>query len=149
MNEAEITQYLSDTFDDLQMQVVDGNTFYFYGTERNFPFATLVTSDDGYDNFSNLNRPSVFRLNMGVSKDTFLALFGTKMSRNEGDGEPPYDFTAFDQLFPHPVYGRMYWVSIVNPSITTFDTVVKPLLKEAYNIFVSKSPSRAEKESSN
>jgi hypothetical protein len=33
---------------------------------------------------------------------------------------------------PHPVYAPQHWVSILNPSDATFDTVVKPLLDEAH-----------------
>jgi hypothetical protein len=42
--------------------------------DHRFPFATLVTSDE-YDRFSDLNRPGVFRLNVGVSKRTFSVGF--------------------------------------------------------------------------
>ena len=41
------------------------------------PFATIVTKDyTGFDTASDLNRPGVFRLNVGVGRDTFRALFG-------------------------------------------------------------------------
>lgn len=34
--------------------------------ERQLPWATIVTSDDAYDSASDLNRPEVFRLNIGL-----------------------------------------------------------------------------------
>ena len=145
MNEAEINQYFSETFDHVHMQLVEGNHFYFYDTERNFPFATLMTNDVN-DNASDLNRPSVFRLNIGVSKASYLALFGAKMSRNESEVEQTYDFTILDQMLPHPVYGRMYWVCVLNPSEATFETQVKPLLTEAYQMSVRKHRGRCEQE---
>ena len=52
-----------------------GDTFFIYDPERNlegsrrFPFATIVTKDYAeFDNASDLDRPGVFRLNIGVSK---------------------------------------------------------------------------------
>jgi len=34
--------------------------------------------------------------------------------------------TALDQLMPHPVYGRMFWVCVLNPSDVTFQKVQPP-----------------------
>src|SRR5271155_4513358 len=92
MNETEITRYISDTFTGIEVQVASredgspeiawGDTFFFYSpgreiaADRKFPFATIVTKDYGeFDCASNLNRPGVFRLNVGVSKQTFASLF--------------------------------------------------------------------------
>jgi hypothetical protein len=113
--------------------------FFFYGPGRQMPLATLVTKDD-YDSVSNLNRPSVFRLNIGVSKQTFRALFGSQpLSANDSAAaDSGYDFTALNQLLPHPVYGKMYWVCVLNPSEATFQQSVRPLLAEAYDMAVSK-----------
>jgi hypothetical protein len=52
-----------------------------------------------------------------------------------------HDFTVLDQLLPHPVYGWMSWVSVLNPSAATFDTV-KPLLVKAYELAVGKFAKR-------
>jgi hypothetical protein len=81
-----------------------------------------VTSDE-YDSFSNLDRPGVYRLNVGVSKTTFQSVVGSMSDA---------DYTALDQLMPHPVYALQHWVSVLNPSEATFDTFVKPLLDEAH-----------------
>jgi hypothetical protein len=143
--------------------------FFFYNPNPNvpadhkFPFATIVTGDDSYDQFSNLNRPSVFRLNIGVSKQTFASLFGlperssnrAKATGAESDqvetvdadaesnaygsgSDRSFDFTVLDKLIPHPVYGRMYWVSVLNPTDETLKTKVHPLLVEAYEQAVRK-----------
>jgi hypothetical protein len=89
-------------------------------------------------------------LNIGISKQTFRSLFGmTKLASDqedaaESDDAPgEYDFTALDQVMPHPVYGRMYWVSVLNPSDETFATKVQPLLAEAYDMAASKYKRRA------
>jgi hypothetical protein len=121
MDVAAITKYITETFGETETVTAWGATFFFYGSERKFPFATLTTSDEN-DSFSDLNRPGVFRLNVGVSKPTFQALFGS----TEG-----HDFTALDRIMPHPVYGKMYWVCVLSPGIETFQAV-RPLLAEAY-----------------
>ena len=72
----------------------------------------------------------MFRLNIGVSKDTFRALFGPAPSA-ESDQSTTYDLAALDRLMPHPVYARQSWVCVLNPSPETFEEV-KPLLAEAY-----------------
>ena len=150
MNETEISQYITETFEGVDVVVASGDSFFFYNPDSNvppdhrFPFVTLVTSDIN-DQFSNLNRPSVFRLNIGIDKQTFRSLFGdparpsSKDSAAEsGAHSSDYDFTALDQLMPHPVYGRMYWMCVLNPSDETFETKVGPRLTEAYTLAVSK-----------
>jgi Family of unknown function (DUF6194) len=59
-------------------EIAWGDTFFICDPDRNldeprrFPFATIVTKDYGdFDNASNLDRPGMFRLNIGVSKQTF------------------------------------------------------------------------------
>jgi len=150
MNESEISRYITNTLKGVDVVVDSGTSFFFYNPDvtvppdHKFPFVTLVTSDI-YDQFSNLNRPSVCRLNIGIGKQTFRSLFGspelpsgTGSAAESGDNTGDYDFTALDQLMPHPVYGRQYWVCVLNPSDETFETKVRPLLTEAYELAVSK-----------
>ena len=149
MDEAGITRYIETTFAGVDVVVASkengapevawGDSFYIYDPDRNlpepkrFPFATIVTQDYGdFDNASNLNRPGVFRLNVGVSKETFAKLFGA---------EDEHDFTQLDRLKPHPVYGPNHFVCVLNPGDTTFETV-KPLLREAYEIAVKRAQQR-------
>jgi Family of unknown function (DUF6194) len=155
VNEVEISQYITDTFKGVDVVVASGDSFFFYNPDNGlppdhrFPFVTLVTSDIN-DEFSDLKRPSVFRLNIGVSKQTFRSLFSlaelppdSEDTDKRSDNSVGYDFTAFDQLMPHPVYGRMYWMCVVNPSNETFETKVLPLLVEAYEMAVSKYDKQA------
>lgn len=150
MNEAEISRYIIETFEGVDVVMASGDSFFFYNPDKNvppdhrFPFVTLVTSDIN-DQFSNLNRPSVFRLNIGIGKQTFRSLFGNPSlpaygasAAESGDTSSDYDFTALDQVMPHPVYGRMYWMCVLNPSDQTFETQVRPRLTEAYEMAVSK-----------
>lgn len=137
MDQASITQFITDTFDDVDVVVASkesgapeaawGDTFFFFGTDRKdpFPFATIVTRDYAdFDCASHLNRPGVFRLNIGIGKETYRSLFG--------ESNDARDFTALDRLMPHPVYGKMHWVCVLNPSAATFEAV-RPLLAEAYD----------------
>jgi hypothetical protein len=140
MDQDTIRRFVTETFPGVDVQIASeeggapeiawGDTFFIYDPRRNlegsrrFPFATIVTKDYGdFDNASNLDRPGVYRLNIGVSKDTYASLFE--------DGAEP-DFTALDRLMPHPVYGRNYWISVLNPSDATLERL-RPLLQEAYD----------------
>jgi hypothetical protein len=137
MDETSIREYITRTFAGVDVVDASGGSFFFYGPDHKFPFATLVRSDE-YDQASNLSRPSVFRLNVGVSKQTFQSLFGTGPAHaDEGESEGDYDFTALDCIMPHPVYGKMYWACVLNPSEETFKTV-QELLVEAYGMAVRK-----------
>ncbi|WP_447743350.1 DUF6194 family protein [Variovorax boronicumulans] len=133
MTEDDITQHLIDMLGGGHFEVADDNTFFFHGADNKFPFATIVTKDNEFDTASKLNRPGVFRLNVGVGKESFRALFGE---------QPPVDidYTAIDRLMPHPVYAKMHWVSVINPSAATFETV-KPLLTEARNLLIARDKS--------
>ncbi len=68
---------------------------------------TIVTKDYGdFDRASHLDRPGVFRLNIGVGKDTYRSLFGPQPPPpgEAGVVDTGHDFTILDQLLPHPVY---------------------------------------------
>src|SRR5262249_21474905 len=72
--------------------------------KHRMPFATIVTKDYGdFDRASNLNRPGVFRLNIGVSKETYRSLFGPQPPPPGASGvvDTGHDFTAVDQIMPH------------------------------------------------
>src|SRR5207244_5771913 len=106
-----------------------GDSFFIYNPEKrteptaSFAFATIVTKDYGeFDNKSNLNRPGVFRLNIGVRKATFQKLFSDIIAAGKIND---LDFTSFDQLLPHPVYHPQHWVGILNPSEATFKEKVE------------------------
>ncbi|MGJ7504808.1 DUF6194 family protein [Variovorax sp. ZT5P49] len=125
MTEDAITQHIIDMLAGGHFQVADDNTFFFHDGDNRFPFTTIVTKDNEFDSASQLNRPGVFRLNVGVGKETFRALFG--------EAPAAADHAALDTLMPHPVYAKMYWVSVINPSAKTFETV-KPLIAEALSL---------------
>jgi hypothetical protein len=121
---AEITGWITSTYPDAVVAEAMGATFFSLD-ERHWPnFATLVTTDEhDMGNPSDLARPGVYRLNIGVGKATFERLVGRVTHA---------DYAALDTLIPHPVYARQRWIGILNPSRRTFDDVVKPLIAEAY-----------------
>lgn len=125
MTEDAITQHIIDMLAGGHFQIADDNTFFFHDADNRFPFATIVTKDDEFDGASKLDRPGVFRLNIGVGKESFRALFGEELAA--------IDHSALDTLMPHPVYAKMYWISVINPSAKTFETV-KPLIAEALSL---------------
>ncbi len=143
-NEAEVTAYIAQTFPGVAAISAPGGSFFFYDPDgdtpedRRFPFVTLTINDD-YDTKSNLTRPDVFRLNVGVSKVTYRVLFGRTLAAANGNGEtnPTCDFTALDIIMPHPVYASQSWVCVLNPGPATTEEV-KRLLAEAYEIAVRK-----------
>jgi hypothetical protein len=144
MDQDAIIQYVMDTFTGVEvMRPVDGpgagDTFIFYDPQcnldptRRLPFTTIVAKDYGeFDNASQLNRPEVFRLNIGVSRESFRALFGFP-PHEASTKRTAYDFAALDRLMPHPVYAPQSWVCVLNPGPNTFEAV-KPLLAEAYSV---------------
>lgn len=149
MNEAEIHKFIFENYENVRPTEAWGDTFFYYNPSESLPdeiyFATLKTNDDDYDNMSNLNREGVFRLNIGLSKPTFVSLFGLPQA-TEGEAVPSsdVDYTSLDTLIPHPVYGRIFWASILNPSEDRFREVVKPLLDDAYGLAVSKFGKKAD-----
>jgi hypothetical protein len=118
-----IVQYILETYPETDVVEAYHAWFFSLDPEKHWPnYATIVTTDE-HDDASNLGRPGTFRLNLGVDKATF---------RRIADADPEPDCTAFDTLFPHPVYARQLWISIVNPSDATFREVVVPLLALAH-----------------
>jgi hypothetical protein len=136
MDENGITDYIINTFAGVETAANLGYTFLFYGPDRMLPFTTIATADNEGDRVSNLDRPGVFRLNIGVSKPTFLALLGTGKVDISA-----YDFTALDTIMPHPDYAAQSWICVLNPSDTTFHKL-RPLLNEAYELAVRRASRR-------
>ncbi len=128
MNETTVIDYIMKTFPEVDTTTAYGYDMFFYRSDRKLSFATLISSDYEYDNVSNLNRPGVYRLNIGVSKQTFHSLFGT----DEVDIQD-YDFTALDVIMPHPEYAQYHFICVLSPSEETFEKI-RPLLAEAYDI---------------
>ncbi|HET7019010.1 MAG TPA: DUF6194 family protein [Streptosporangiaceae bacterium] len=117
-------------------EVAWGDSFFFYDPDdsadnRRMPFTTIVTKNyDGFDEASDLNRPGVFRLNISVGRTAFQELVGYPPAEH-ADRADHIDYTAIDQLFPHPVYSPQAWVSIINPGERTSD-LARSLITSAH-----------------
>ncbi|HEY5856671.1 MAG TPA: DUF6194 family protein [Aldersonia sp.] len=105
-------------------EIAWGDTFFFYDPDdresaRRMPFATIVVKNyPGFDEFSDLDREGVFRVNVGVGRERVPDV-------------AEFDYAAFDVLLPHPTYAKQGWVSIVNPGAAT-ESVLRSFLIEAY-----------------
>lgn len=100
---------------------------------------TVKEKDGENDRSSCLDREGMFRVNVGVRKQTFVRLFGTVPARPHKGGvvSMDVDFTQADTIMPHPVYAWMGWVCCLNPSDKTFETL-KPLIAEAHTYAAEK-----------
>ena len=132
---AEITAWITVTYPETLVAEAMGATFFSLD-EKHWPnFATIVTTDEhDMGNPSDLARPGVFRLNIGVGRETFNRLAGTMADA---------DYRALDTVLPHPVYAKQRWLAILNPSRGTFADVVKPLLAEAHDRLATARRKRA------
>ena len=141
MNMDAVSSYIERTFQSTQIDKDSENKFFSYHPDPNItlsgwtPYATLI-ANDAYDQFSRLNRDGVFRLNIGVKPETYRELFGQQPTPQALDGlAASYDFSALDQIMPHPLYASASWICVLNPSKTTFQAI-KPLLEEGYEMAV-------------
>ena len=119
-----IVSYITETWPETDVVQAMNAWFFSLDPEQHWPnYATLVTTDE-HDEASNLTRPGVFRLNMGVDRETFEQVAAAN---------PDPDYTTLDSMLPHPVYAAQRWICIVNPSAATFRDVVVPLLTVAHD----------------
>lgn len=138
-----ILNYLLKSFHGLKIINAWGEISVFYNPDnllkRGIYFCTLKEKDGENDRASNLNRIGIFRMNFGVSKNAFQDIFQAVPKRpTKGNFiEGKYDFQALDTLTPHPVYGWMAWVSILNPSIQSLEEL-KIIIEESYRICIEK-----------
>jgi Family of unknown function (DUF6194) len=150
MNEEDVSQYIQATFSGVKPTAAWGETSFFYNPGNALPrgvyFATLKNKDGANDQASNLSREGIFRLNLGLSKNTYQSLLGPIPGRPPAGGivQTGHDFSALDILLPHPVYAWMGWACALNPSESTF-AHIKPLLAEAYQLAVGKFDNRVKK----
>lgn len=130
----EIKDYIFQNFTDINLLEADGDLFFMHKSNDKLPFATIVTGDNEYDNFSNLNREGFFRINIGIDKETFNSMFEGLTSKKgmEAYLDIGIDFTEENIIQPHPTYGNSYWICVVNPSDKLFETL-KQYLKISYD----------------
>jgi hypothetical protein len=140
----EMTRYICESFAGISVAEASGDTFFMYDpdgdlpAERTFPFVTIVTGDN-YDSVSALSKPGAYRLNIGLTKDTYFSWFGAAPTQRDAEGvlETGFDYAVRDQVMPHPTYGSQYWVCVVNPGAATLD-VIRSMLAEAHEFAARK-----------
>lgn len=150
MDENALIEFIKTHYAEVETHDAMGYTFFFVGPDRMMPFATLARQDSEYDRASNLERPGVYRLNIGVKRETYLALFGPHpaAAADPKDAvDTGHDFTALDTLMPHPTYAPQSWVCVLNPSDETF-VKVQALLTEGHAMAMERHRHRLAKEAS-
>ena len=106
-------------------EIAWGDAFFYYAPDGRMPratqpYGTIVTKDHPEDSASDLDPPGRWRVNVHVGRAALPELLGG-----------PYDLAAADMVLPHPVYGPLGWICVVNPGERTTGTVVR-LLREAH-----------------
>lgn len=110
-----------------------GDAYFYYAPDGQMPrtvqpYGTIVTKNLPGDSSSDLDQPDRWRVNVHVDRATFRDLTGEDsrgLSR-------PRDFAASDVVLPHPVYGAAGWVCVVNPGVSSQETVTR-LLRAAHD----------------
>ena len=125
MNEAELEAFITE-LPDVQREENFGYAFFFVGDDHRLAFVTIGTSDNDFDKVSNLNREGVFRVNIGVSKETYAKIVGRPASDD-------IDYSVLDVFLPHPHYARQNFLCILNPVGDNAETT-KRLIEEAHSI---------------
>jgi low temperature requirement protein LtrA len=131
-----LTRLISERWPDAVVLSIESATFFSLD-EKHWPnFATIVWTDEhDLEPVSDLSRrPEVYRLNIGVGKETFQHL---------ASSNPDPDYAALDRLMPHPVYAKQRWISILNPSDASLRDIVLPLLTEAHDRLAAARDRRA------
>ena len=110
-----------------------GDAFFYYAPDGRMPhnvqpYGTIVTKNYPDDAASDLDPPDRWRVNIHVDRPTFRKLTG----REPRGVVLPHDYAAADRVMPHPVYGSLGWVAVVNPGERTTETVVR-LLRDAHD----------------
>lgn len=133
-----ILNYCTNNLEGVELNKNWGEKAVFYNPQSTLKkgvyVLTIKEKDGENDNSSNVNRENVFRVNIGIRKDSFKRMFCYIPSRPPAGGivNMNFDFTQFDIIMPHPVYAWMGWICVLNPSSDTFDKL-KPLIQESYS----------------
>lgn len=135
----EIIENILTDYDGLVVNTNWGEEGLFYNPEQKLVkgiyLMTFKEKDGKNDKSSHLDRLGVYRLNVGISKNSFVRLFGSIPSRPKSGGviDLMFDFSKLDCILPHPIYAWMSWICVLNPSKETFEKL-KPLINEGYNL---------------
>lgn len=134
MNQAEIEAFVAER-ENVQQSENFGYTFFFVGDDHRLPFVTIANSDNDYDKVSNLNREGVFRINIGISRETFKRLIAEPLPET-------VDYSVLNVFLPHPDYAKQHFVCILNPAGENIE-MTKKLIVEAHSIAAARLARKA------
>ena len=130
-----VIQRITREFEDLVPKATWGETSLFYNPgdalKNGVYFATIKEHDGENDKASHLDREGVFRLSFGLTPASYEQRFGPRPPRPDKGGVVPtgHDFTALNELMPHPVYAWMGWVQVLSPTDQTMRDLTLLLTK--------------------
>ncbi|MFI2102880.1 DUF6194 family protein [Isoptericola sp. NPDC019693] len=109
-------------------EIAWGDAFFYHAPDGEVPtseqpFGTVVTKNYPDDVAFDLDRPGRWRVNVHV---------GRARARVLVPGREPAAVVVPDVLLPHPVYGDLGWVCVLNPAGRTTPLVLD-LLSEAHD----------------
>ncbi len=134
MKQIDVEAFLSG-LPDVQQSELYGYRFYFVGDDHRLPFTTIANADNEYDRVSNLDREGVYRVNIGVSRETFDALIGPA-------GAAEVDYTALNVFLPHPDYAKQNFVCILSPAGEN-EEATRQLIREAHALATARMQRKA------
>ncbi|WP_423735421.1 DUF6194 family protein [Chitinophaga caseinilytica] len=120
-----IEQFIIQNLPDTTRLEHGGYIFYFYSTDQMLPFVSIAIADNEYDHVSELSREGVFRVNIGVLKETFAGMFPEPSAE--------WDYAVLDRFLPHPHYAAQHYICILNPEGANAETTCR-LMEEAWGI---------------
>ncbi len=121
----EMIREITDAFPDALTARIDSAVFFSLDASHWPNFATIVWTDEHDEGApSDLAREGVYRVNVGVDRETFEQLVGAI-------ADP--DHAAFDRFMPHPTYAKQRWIAIVNPSWPTVRDRLMPLIAAGHD----------------
>jgi hypothetical protein len=118
--------------DEAVPEVAWGDAFFYYAPDGRVPqnvqpYATIVTKNYPDDEQSDLDPADRWRVNVHVDRAAFRELTG----EDPGQLVAQRTYSAPDTVMPHPVYGQLGWIAVVNPGEATSGTIMR-LLREAH-----------------
>jgi hypothetical protein len=139
MEKEKIIEQILNNYLDLKVDNNWGEKAIFYNPEDIFAkgayMLTFKENDGKNDSASFLNREGIYRLNLKISHKSFIDLFKYIPNRPKAGEvvDTKHDFTKINELMPHPVYGWMTWVCVLNPTNETVEMLFKEgLIEDAY-----------------
>lgn len=152
MNAADVIASLQAKFSGLTPKASWGETSLFFNPGGVLPsgvyFGTVKDHDGANDKASQLDRPGVFRVALGLPRNRYEELFGPRPPRPPKGGVvmTGHDFTVTNVVMPHPVYAWMGWVQVLSPSADTF-AEMHPLFTASYDAVLAKFEAQRAKRS--